>query len=167
MQEVTLSLLVLLAGLPALDANDPEDKDSPFYYDWYRLRVGGLICAGILCAVGIIVLMSEYGALDGGENREESVCSSDCILLQQVESASASSARSPVTVQGMGHLSSHQALLTTAEDGPVEEHSTPLSQVLALEVGLNSKTAVLSSPDTALPGSHLTSLMIAGSLFSF
>ncbi|XP_052617899.1 FXYD domain-containing ion transport regulator 3 isoform X6 [Peromyscus californicus insignis] len=32
MQEVTLSLLVLLAGLPALDANDPEDKDSPFYY---------------------------------------------------------------------------------------------------------------------------------------
>nr|XP_042124737.1 FXYD domain-containing ion transport regulator 3 isoform X2 [Peromyscus maniculatus bairdii] len=58
-----------------------------------------------------------------------------------VESASASSARSPVTVQGMGHLSSHQALLTTAEDGPVE-HSTPLGQVLALEVGLNSKTAV-------------------------
>lgn len=61
----------------------------------------------------------------------------------------------------------HQALLTTAEDGPVEEHSMPLSQVLALEVGLNSKTAVLSSPDTALPGSHLTSLMIGGSLFSF
>ncbi|XP_036688936.1 FXYD domain-containing ion transport regulator 3 isoform X1 [Balaenoptera musculus] len=32
MQEVALSLLVLLAGLPALDANDPEDKNSPFYY---------------------------------------------------------------------------------------------------------------------------------------
>ncbi|KAG5200668.1 hypothetical protein JEQ12_005202 [Ovis aries] len=45
-------------GLPALDANDPEDKDSPFYYDWYGLRVGGLIFAGILCAMGIIVLMS-------------------------------------------------------------------------------------------------------------
>ncbi|XP_052021918.1 FXYD domain-containing ion transport regulator 3 isoform X2 [Apodemus sylvaticus] len=58
MQEVALSLLVLLAGLPTLDANDPEDKDSPFYYDWYSLRVGGLICAGILCALGIIVLMS-------------------------------------------------------------------------------------------------------------
>uniref|UniRef100_A0A452ECE8 FXYD domain-containing ion transport regulator n=1 Tax=Capra hircus TaxID=9925 RepID=A0A452ECE8_CAPHI len=37
-------------GLPALDANDPED--------WYGLRVGGLIFAGILCAMGIIVLMS-------------------------------------------------------------------------------------------------------------
>uniref|UniRef100_A0AC11DJ54 Uncharacterized protein n=2 Tax=Ovis TaxID=9935 RepID=A0AC11DJ54_SHEEP len=58
MQEVALRLLVLLAGLPALDANDPEDKDSPFYYDWYGLRVGGLIFAGILCAMGIIVLMS-------------------------------------------------------------------------------------------------------------
>ncbi|KAG3255828.1 FXYD domain containing ion transport regulator 3, transcript variant X1 [Ictidomys tridecemlineatus] len=58
MQEVALRLLVLLAGLPALDANDPEDKNSPFYYDWYSLRVGGLICAGVLCAIGIIVLMS-------------------------------------------------------------------------------------------------------------
>ncbi|XP_006065345.1 FXYD domain-containing ion transport regulator 3 [Bubalus bubalis] len=58
MQEVALSLLVLLAGLPALDANDPEDKNSPFYYDWYGLRIGGLIFAGILCAMGIIVLMS-------------------------------------------------------------------------------------------------------------
>uniref|UniRef100_A0A8C0DMU2 FXYD domain-containing ion transport regulator n=1 Tax=Balaenoptera musculus TaxID=9771 RepID=A0A8C0DMU2_BALMU len=59
MQEVALSLLVLLAGLPALDANDPEDKNSPFYYDWFSLRVGGLIVAAVLCAIGIIVLMSE------------------------------------------------------------------------------------------------------------
>nr|XP_008513325.1 PREDICTED: FXYD domain-containing ion transport regulator 3 [Equus przewalskii]XP_008513326.1 PREDICTED: FXYD domain-containing ion transport regulator 3 [Equus przewalskii]XP_008513327.1 PREDICTED: FXYD domain-containing ion transport regulator 3 [Equus przewalskii] len=29
---VALSLLILLAGLPALEANDPEDKNSPFYY---------------------------------------------------------------------------------------------------------------------------------------
>uniref|UniRef100_A0A2K6TS79 FXYD domain-containing ion transport regulator n=1 Tax=Saimiri boliviensis boliviensis TaxID=39432 RepID=A0A2K6TS79_SAIBB len=87
MQKVTLGLLVFLAGLPVLDANDPEDKNSPFYYgapyvfikrmggwmgrtqpgtevlssfllDWHRLRVGGLICAGVLCALGIIILMS-------------------------------------------------------------------------------------------------------------
>ncbi|CAK6436927.1 unnamed protein product [Pipistrellus nathusii] len=58
MQQVALSLLLLLAGLPALDANDPEDKDSPFYYDWHSLRVGGLICAGVLCAMGIIVVLS-------------------------------------------------------------------------------------------------------------
>uniref|UniRef100_A0A2K5DDF3 FXYD domain-containing ion transport regulator n=1 Tax=Aotus nancymaae TaxID=37293 RepID=A0A2K5DDF3_AOTNA len=58
MQKVTLGLLVFLAGLPVLDANDPEDKNSPFYYDWHRLQVGGLICAGVLCALGIIILMS-------------------------------------------------------------------------------------------------------------
>ncbi|XP_026642103.1 FXYD domain-containing ion transport regulator 3 isoform X1 [Microtus ochrogaster] len=111
MQEVVLSLLVLLAGLPALDANDPEDKNSPFYYDWYRLRVGGLICAGILCAVGIIVLM--------------------------------------ITAQGMGRLSSHQALLTTAEDGPAEEHRAPLSPGPGFGGGLNSK--MTSHPLLALP----------------
>ncbi|KAK2500317.1 hypothetical protein MC885_020770 [Smutsia gigantea] len=59
MQEVVLSLLIFLASLPALDANDPEDKNSPFYYDWHSLRVGGLICAALLCTFGIIVLMSK------------------------------------------------------------------------------------------------------------
>ncbi|XP_049559027.1 FXYD domain-containing ion transport regulator 3 isoform X1 [Orcinus orca] len=63
MQEVALSLLVLLAGLPALDANDPEDKNSPFYYDWFSLRVGGLIFAAVLCAIGIIVLMITIQAM--------------------------------------------------------------------------------------------------------
>ncbi|XP_043852447.1 FXYD domain-containing ion transport regulator 3 isoform X1 [Dromiciops gliroides] len=58
MQRVTVGILLLMAVLPALEANDPADKDSPFYYDWHSLRVGGLICAGILCAVGIIVLLS-------------------------------------------------------------------------------------------------------------
>ncbi|XP_042524018.1 FXYD domain-containing ion transport regulator 3 [Dipodomys spectabilis] len=58
MREAALSMLIILAGLPALDANDPEDKNSPFYYDWHSLRVGGLICAGVLCALGIIILLS-------------------------------------------------------------------------------------------------------------
>ncbi|XP_030676051.1 FXYD domain-containing ion transport regulator 3 isoform X2 [Nomascus leucogenys] len=60
MQKVTLGLLVFLAGLPVLDANDPEDKNSPFYYDWHSLQVGGLICAGVLCALGIIIVLSEW-----------------------------------------------------------------------------------------------------------
>ncbi|KAB0350547.1 hypothetical protein FD754_015404 [Muntiacus muntjak] len=82
MQEVVLSLLILLAGLPSLDANDPEDKNSPFYYDWYGLRVGGLIFAGILCAMGIIVLMSECrGWRGGGRGRAGLVVSSPDIPL--------------------------------------------------------------------------------------
>ncbi|XP_004060551.1 FXYD domain-containing ion transport regulator 3 isoform X3 [Gorilla gorilla gorilla] len=58
MQKVTLGLLVFLAGFPVLDANDLEDKNSPFYYDWHSLQVGGLICAGVLCAMGIIMVVS-------------------------------------------------------------------------------------------------------------
>ncbi|KAM5297434.1 FXYD domain-containing ion transport regulator 3 isoform 1-T2 [Glossophaga mutica] len=99
MQRVALSLFILLAGLPALEANDPEDKNSPFYYDWHSLQVGGLICAGILCAAGIIIL---------------------------VGNASASSVRSPATNQGTPHLLSLQALPTTV-DRSTNEHRGPLS----------------------------------------
>ncbi|XP_055224937.1 FXYD domain-containing ion transport regulator 3 isoform X6 [Gorilla gorilla gorilla] len=63
MQKVTLGLLVFLAGFPVLDANDLEDKNSPFYYDWHSLQVGGLICAGVLCAMGIIMVVSEWRSL--------------------------------------------------------------------------------------------------------
>ena len=60
------------------------------------------------------------------------------ILSTMVANANASSDRNPVTAQEKGHLSSHQAQLTTAEDGPVKR-----AQVLALKVGLNSELAVL------------------------
>nr|XP_025866156.1 FXYD domain-containing ion transport regulator 3 isoform X1 [Vulpes vulpes] len=97
MQKVVLSLLIFLAaGLPALEANDPEDKDSPFYYDWQRLRIGGLICAAVLCTIGIIVLMSEWGPWWPAGRAALWVPSPKPFLLpQQVGNANASSARSP------------------------------------------------------------------------
>nr|XP_020670445.1 FXYD domain-containing ion transport regulator 3-like isoform X1 [Pogona vitticeps] len=51
-------LLLLFAAFPLLEANDPEDKNSPFYYDYASLRLGGLIFAGVLCFLGIIILIS-------------------------------------------------------------------------------------------------------------
>nr|XP_025866158.1 FXYD domain-containing ion transport regulator 3 isoform X3 [Vulpes vulpes] len=118
MQKVVLSLLIFLAaGLPALEANDPEDKDSPFYYDWQRLRIGGLICAAVLCTIGIIVLMSEWGPWWPAGRAALWVPSPKPFLLpQQVGNANASSARSPATIRGTPHLSSLQALPRTAED---------------------------------------------------
>ena len=41
-------------------------KPSGFLLDWYGLRIGGLIFAGILCAMGIIVLMSVCRGWRGG-----------------------------------------------------------------------------------------------------
>ncbi|XP_011383610.1 FXYD domain-containing ion transport regulator 4 isoform X2 [Pteropus vampyrus] len=58
MEGVTWGLLLILAGLPALEANDLVDKDSPFYYDWEGLQLGGTICAGLLCIVGLLFALS-------------------------------------------------------------------------------------------------------------
>ncbi|XP_042296271.1 FXYD domain-containing ion transport regulator 3-like [Sceloporus undulatus] len=55
---ITEILLLLLAAFPLLEANDPTDKNSPFFYDWHSLRVGGLIFAGVLCLLGIVILLS-------------------------------------------------------------------------------------------------------------
>ncbi|XP_021047346.1 FXYD domain-containing ion transport regulator 4 [Mus pahari] len=49
---------LLLAGLPALEASDPVDNDSPFYYDWESLQLGGLIFGGLLCIAGIAMALS-------------------------------------------------------------------------------------------------------------
>uniref|UniRef100_U3BY27 FXYD domain-containing ion transport regulator n=1 Tax=Callithrix jacchus TaxID=9483 RepID=U3BY27_CALJA len=58
MERVTLAFL-LLAGLPALEANDPfASKEDPFYYDWKNLQLSGLICGGLLAIAGIAVVLS-------------------------------------------------------------------------------------------------------------
>ncbi|XP_066099658.1 FXYD domain-containing ion transport regulator 4 [Saccopteryx bilineata] len=58
MEGVTWGLLLALAGLPALEANDLVDKDSPFYYDWEGLQLGGMISAGLLCIAGLLFALS-------------------------------------------------------------------------------------------------------------
>ncbi|XP_008694441.2 FXYD domain-containing ion transport regulator 4 isoform X2 [Ursus maritimus] len=58
MKRVTRGLLLTLAGLPALEANDLVDKDSPFYYDWESLQLGGMIFGGLLCIAGILIALS-------------------------------------------------------------------------------------------------------------
>uniref|UniRef100_A0A673T2Z7 FXYD domain-containing ion transport regulator n=1 Tax=Suricata suricatta TaxID=37032 RepID=A0A673T2Z7_SURSU len=34
------------------------DKDSPFYYDWESLQLGGMIVGGLLCIAGILTALS-------------------------------------------------------------------------------------------------------------
>ncbi|XP_006903558.1 PREDICTED: FXYD domain-containing ion transport regulator 3-like, partial [Elephantulus edwardii] len=65
MEKVTWVLL--LAGLPALEANDLFDKDSPFYYDWKSIQLSGMICAGIMCLIGILLILSEWVTGSSGD----------------------------------------------------------------------------------------------------
>uniref|UniRef100_A0A8C0NIE5 FXYD domain-containing ion transport regulator n=2 Tax=Canis lupus familiaris TaxID=9615 RepID=A0A8C0NIE5_CANLF len=44
--------------LPALEASDLVDKDSPLYYDWESLQLGGMIFGGLLCIAGILIALS-------------------------------------------------------------------------------------------------------------
>uniref|UniRef100_A0A8C8RXC1 FXYD domain-containing ion transport regulator n=1 Tax=Pelusios castaneus TaxID=367368 RepID=A0A8C8RXC1_9SAUR len=56
MQLVATNLLLLLAGEKwGLPTADPD----PLLPDWDGLRIGGLIVSGVLCTLGIIVLLSE------------------------------------------------------------------------------------------------------------
>lgn len=41
------------------------ESPSGFLLDWHSLRVGGLICAAVLCTFGFIVLMSKWRGLAG------------------------------------------------------------------------------------------------------
>ncbi|XP_051010558.1 FXYD domain-containing ion transport regulator 4 isoform X1 [Acomys russatus] len=68
MEGIACAFLLLLAGLPALEASDPiaeypplhPDKGSPFYYDWESLQLGGMIFGGLLCIAGIATVLILY-----------------------------------------------------------------------------------------------------------
>uniref|UniRef100_A0A8D2IHX2 FXYD domain-containing ion transport regulator n=1 Tax=Urocitellus parryii TaxID=9999 RepID=A0A8D2IHX2_UROPR len=58
MERVTWALPLVLAGLPVLKANMLFDKDSPFYYDWESLQLGGMIFAGLFCVAGCAMALN-------------------------------------------------------------------------------------------------------------
>ncbi|XP_004410300.1 PREDICTED: uncharacterized protein LOC101372421 [Odobenus rosmarus divergens] len=60
-----------LRGLPALEASDLVDKDSPFYYDWESLQLGGMIFGGLLCIAGILIALSEWWVSQAGPGDSE------------------------------------------------------------------------------------------------
>ncbi|XP_070289245.1 FXYD domain-containing ion transport regulator 4 [Myotis yumanensis] len=86
MEGVTWGLLLVLAGLPAMEANDLIDKDSSFSYDWEALQLGGMICAALLCIAGILFALS--GKCKCKHNRKHSPLSEKAVPFITPGSAS-------------------------------------------------------------------------------
>ncbi|XP_023577092.1 FXYD domain-containing ion transport regulator 4 [Octodon degus] len=57
MERKTQAFLLAL-GLPTTGASDLFEDNSPFYYDWEGLQLGGMIFAGLLCIAGIACILS-------------------------------------------------------------------------------------------------------------
>ncbi|XP_030638294.1 phospholemman [Chanos chanos] len=43
-----------------LAEDNQQNEDDPFTFDYHRLRVGGLILAGVLSLIGVTILLSGH-----------------------------------------------------------------------------------------------------------
>ncbi|XP_047017287.1 FXYD domain-containing ion transport regulator 3-like [Ictalurus punctatus] len=55
-----ISSLVLMTFFTLVLAEDQQQKDDPFTFDYHQLCVGGLIMAAVLCLIGITILLSGH-----------------------------------------------------------------------------------------------------------
>ncbi|XP_041844011.1 phospholemman [Melanotaenia boesemani] len=55
-----IGALVLVTFVSLVFAEEQHSEDDPFTFDDQRLRVGGLILAGVLCLIGITILLSGH-----------------------------------------------------------------------------------------------------------
>ncbi|KAM4015664.1 FXYD domain-containing ion transport regulator 3 [Anomaloglossus baeobatrachus] len=60
MPDVCVTLFLMLASAPLYHATSGAEtpERDPFEYDYKSLQIAGLIMAGVLCAMGIIILIS-------------------------------------------------------------------------------------------------------------
>ncbi|KAA0702736.1 Phospholemman [Triplophysa tibetana] len=56
----TLAFVFLTLWSLVLAEGQQEAEEDPFTFDYYRLRVGGLILAAVLCLIGITILLSGH-----------------------------------------------------------------------------------------------------------
>lgn len=52
------AIFFTLVSLVLAEGQGKPVEDDPFTFDYYRLRVGGLILAAVLCLIGFTILFS-------------------------------------------------------------------------------------------------------------
>ncbi|KAJ8005346.1 hypothetical protein DPEC_G00145670 [Dallia pectoralis] len=60
MEKISVLLLLTLLVAHVFAEGQKDMEDDPFTFDYYRLRVGGLILAAVLCLIGITILFSGH-----------------------------------------------------------------------------------------------------------
>ncbi|XP_041962990.1 phospholemman isoform X1 [Alosa sapidissima] len=59
MARIFAAVFFTLVSFVLAEERGPEKpEDDPFTFDYYRLRVGGLILAAVLCLIGFTILLS-------------------------------------------------------------------------------------------------------------
>ncbi|XP_068097889.1 phospholemman [Hyperolius riggenbachi] len=56
--ETALFLVCCSAVIRTAFGSDAEEQHDPFYYDYKTLRIGGLVFAGVLFILGILIILS-------------------------------------------------------------------------------------------------------------
>ncbi|XP_034031200.1 FXYD domain-containing ion transport regulator 3-like isoform X3 [Thalassophryne amazonica] len=70
-----ISALVLMAIMSVVFAEEENQEEDPFTFDYHRLRVGGLILAAVLCLIGITILLSGHCRCKFNQNKRRRAAS--------------------------------------------------------------------------------------------
>ncbi|XP_034031198.1 FXYD domain-containing ion transport regulator 3-like isoform X2 [Thalassophryne amazonica] len=78
-----ISALVLMAIMSVVFAEEENQEEDPFTFDYHRLRVGGLILAAVLCLIGITILLSGHCRCKFNQNKRRAASGAQSMLTDQ------------------------------------------------------------------------------------
>ncbi|CAN2388052.1 FXYD domain-containing ion transport regulator 3 [Pristimantis euphronides] len=82
MQDIFVALFLMLASAPVVRATAGAAKDyDPFVYDYESLKIAGLSVAGVLCVMGIVILISGKCRCKFNQKKEHRNRSHDAQLI--------------------------------------------------------------------------------------